>query len=282
MSDCTKTSIGKTPLDSGPGLYGDGQNMPPHLARGIAAGKEIIPRLPNGQPAERGGKIVLAAIGGMSNAKQEFQAMINEYRLVYGRSRRITFYNGNIGAWDARRIAVDEPALYWQMFMEGLAKRNISPLQVQAGWIKNSIRLQARPFPQDAEELELYLGMILDEAIRRLPNLKQVFISSAIYSGYGDEHGPRSEPHAHNEGHGVRSLVLKRLDSPGPYVAWGPYLWADGLNPRPSDSLVWKCEDFMAKDGIHPSDLGKRKVAKMLLRFFENNQATAGWFKGQP
>jgi hypothetical protein len=277
MANCNQTSIGMPPLDSGPGLYGNGQNVPPHLQRGIAAAGEVVPRLIDGTPAERGGKVVVAGVGGMSNARQEFATFIDEYRLKYGRTRRITFYNGNRGAWDARRIAVDEPAAYWQWFMEGLASRNISPLQVQVAWMKNSVRLQTKPFPADADELELYMEMILNEAIRRFPNLKQVFLSSAVYSGYASGSAPRTEPHAYSEGYGIQSLILNRLNL-DPYTAWCSYLWADGLTPRPSDGLVWKCEDFKASDGVHPSDLGKRKVARMLLDFFEHNQATRGWF----
>jgi hypothetical protein len=278
---CEQTSIGMPPLDSGPGLYGNGQNLPPHLARGIAAAGEVVSRLMDGTPAERGGKVVVAGVGGMSNSFQIFDKMIYLYRQVYGRGRRLTFANLNKATFDARRIAVTDPALYWDGeggVMQKLAKRNISPLQVQVLWIYNVVRLQTKPFPADADELEVYLEIILNESLRRFPNTKQIFLSSSNYFGYALPGAPSSEPHAWGEAYGVQSLILNRVnDESLPYIAWGPYFWADGLIPRPSDGLIWKCEDYVEKDRVHPSESGKLKLGRMLLNFFETNQATR-WF----
>ncbi len=52
-----------------------------------------------------------------------------------------------------------------------------------------------------------------------------------------------------------------------PYLSWGPYLWADGINPR-EDGLTWLAED-MRDDCTHPSQSGNLKVANMLLEFFK-------------
>jgi lysophospholipase L1-like esterase len=60
-----------------------------------------------------------------------------------------------------------------------------------------------------------------------------------------------------------------------PWIAWGPYLWADGVEPR-SDGLVWLCEDVNPNDGIHPSQSGETKVADMLVEFFTESRFT-GW-----
>ena len=59
-----------------------------------------------------------------------------------------------------------------------------------------------------------------------------------------------------------------------PWIAWGPYLWADGLRGR-SDGLVWACADFM-EDGVHPSASGRDKVAKMLLDFLHTDPTARG------
>ena len=64
--------------------------------------------------------------------------------------------------------------------------------------------------------------------------------------------------------------------APAPWIAWGPYLWADGLTPR-SDGLTWACSDFN-DDGIHPALNGRQKVTQMLLSFFKNDSVARSWF----
>jgi len=61
-----------------------------------------------------------------------------------------------------------------------------------------------------------------------------------------------------------------------PWMAWGPYLWADGIHPR-SDGLTWECEDFI-EDGAHHSPLGIAKVSARLLDFFSTDPTTVPWF----
>jgi hypothetical protein len=65
-----------------------------------------------------------------------------------------------------------------------------------------------------------------------------------------------------------------------PVLLWGPYLWADGETPRKADGLAYKREDLSDKDGTHPSESGRSKVADLLLKFFENDATATPWFKG--
>jgi lysophospholipase L1-like esterase len=60
-------------------------------------------------------------------------------------------------------------------------------------------------------------------------------------------------------------------------LLWGPYLWADGVNPRQSDKLVYNRED-LASDGTHPSQAGRQKVAYVMLEFFKNDPLAKSWF----
>jgi hypothetical protein len=62
-----------------------------------------------------------------------------------------------------------------------------------------------------------------------------------------------------------------------PWVAWGPYLWADGTTPR-SDGLIWQRSDFRS-DGTHPSPAGIAKVGTALLTFFLDSPFTRCWFR---
>jgi hypothetical protein len=61
-----------------------------------------------------------------------------------------------------------------------------------------------------------------------------------------------------------------------PWVTWGPYLWANGTNPR-SDGLVWLRSDYEA-DGATLSEAGARKSAGMLMKFLLTEPTAAGWF----
>jgi hypothetical protein len=69
-------------------------------------------------------------------------------------------------------------------------------------------------------------------------------------------------------------------DSKIPLLLWGPYLWADGTTSRKADGLTYVKDDF-ANDGTHPNDVGRRKVAQVMLTFFKNDPLTASWFTGR-
>ena len=65
-------------------------------------------------------------------------------------------------------------------------------------------------------------------------------------------------------------------DAGAPWLAWGPYLWADGTNPR-SDGLTWLASD-LAADGTHPSATGRQKVSNLLMDFMLASPQTQSWF----
>ena len=61
-----------------------------------------------------------------------------------------------------------------------------------------------------------------------------------------------------------------------PWLAWGPYLWANGTMPR-SDGLTWQIDDFEL-DGERLSAKGAQKGAQLLLQFLLG-EPTASWFR---
>lgn len=82
-----------------------------------------------------------------------------------------------------------------------------------------------------------------------------------------------------------------------PWLAWGPYLWTDGLGPdgieggQPgrSGGLEWTCstEDLdgdgfpdgdVNTDGTHPAIKGRIKVAHLLLDFFKSDTTARIWY----
>jgi hypothetical protein len=103
-------------------------------------------------------------------------------------------------------------------------------------------------------------------------------LSSRIYAGYA-ETPLNPEPHAYESAFAVRRVIAAQIAGQGParpWLAWGPYLWADGVKGR-QDGLTWRRED-LAPDGTHPSLSGREKVARLLLEFFRSDPAARSWF----
>src|SRR5262249_19453133 len=120
------------------------------------------------------------------------------------------------------------------------------------------------------------------------PRIRVVYLSSRIYGGYATT-PLNPEPYAYESGFAVRWLIQDQITEHGklnfiaghgpilaPWLAWGPYLWANGAQPR-ADGLTWVPEDF-SPDGTHPSPQGRDKVAKMLLQFLKTEPTARIWF----
>jgi hypothetical protein len=148
----------------------------------------------------------------------------------------------------------------------------------------------ATRFPDYAVALEdemLRTAQILEE---RFPNTRLLYLSSRIYGGYAVT-PLNPEPYAYEGGLAVKWLIEKQLAGDpelnydpargpvkAPWLAWGPYLWADGIKPR-SDGLTYLRDD-RAEDGTRPSPAGSRKVARQLLDFFKTDSTGRVWFIG--
>jgi hypothetical protein len=177
-----------------------------------------------------------------------------------------------------------------------LAPAGLTEQQVAAAWLK-----VANPGPDvslpdadaDAYRLVEQMGDIARALKTRYPHLGQIYLSSRIYAGYAAS-SLNPEPYAYESGFAVKWLIeaqinqlqgggvdplagdLNYLDGTAPWLAWGPYLWADGLNPR-SDGLIWEPADF-GSDGTHPSEAGREKVGGELLEFFLSDRHAQPWF----
>lgn len=297
---CGQTSVGFTPLtDLGTdfymgqqgGLYPNGQNTPPaaHLAAGLAQAQAIQPLAADGSPAADG-KIGFISVG-MSNASLEFNSFLRLANDDLAKNDALVIVNGAQGGWTSNKLAENPEAEYWQVLDQRLADNGLTAAQVQVVWLKEARGgVKNEPFPQEPQILQAELQSIVQIVQERYPNVKIVYLSSRIYGGYAT--GPLNpEPIAYHSGFAVKWLIEAQINGEpqlnydpaqgevaAPWLAWGPYLWADGLTPR-SDGLTWACNEF-ADDGTHPGDPARDKVAEMLLDFFKTDETAGMWFLG--
>jgi hypothetical protein len=298
-----RESIGVKPLtelgdgtykDESGGLYGQGRNEPPeeHRHAAATAAAQIRPLDRQGQAAADG-KVVLFAIG-MSNTTQEFSAFKRLADADPQKSTHVVIVDGAQGGkaaeqWTDPKSEVGSQV--WGTADARLQAAGVTPGQVQIVWIKQALIAQGRfgEFPAHAKKLQADLTTILQISQRHFPNLRLAYLSSRIYAGYATT-ALNPEPYAYEGAFSVRWVIDSQIQGDprlnydpqrgevtAPVVLWGPYLWGDGVNPRQTDGLVWKREDFR-EDGTHPSDSGRQKVADLLLNFFRTDAYARPWY----
>jgi lysophospholipase L1-like esterase len=273
------------------GLYGKGLNTPPpnHHDAALRELAEVEPLDTQGNPTPSG-KVVLISIG-MSNTTQEFSAFKRLADADPDKSPSLVIIDGAQGGKTARIWATQEAP--WQVLEQRLDAGGVTAAQVQVVWLKQANSQPTRPFPTEVNELQAQLATIVQRIKERYPNARLVYLSSRIYGGYATT-GLNPEPHAFEGAFAVRWLIQAQISGdPGlnfdpnvgpvlsPLLLWGPYLWADGLNPR-SDGLTWARSDLSPSDGTHPSETGRQKVAGILLDFFKTNELARSWFVHSP
>ncbi len=306
------------------GLYENSTNIVPtdHDAAGKAVASGIAPLDVNGNVDLSSGKIILMSIG-MSNTTQEWCAQVynpsipcDSWTFTGQALADSRVDKSSLVILDGAKAS--ETADSWDSISDQNYNRVrdtiLSPLgytenQVQILWVK-----VANPYPSvslpnlsaDAYTLETQIGNIVRAAKIRYPNLKQIFFSSRTYGGYATSL-LNPEPYAYESGFAVKWLIQAQIDQmrnagavqdlragdlnysngTAPWIAWGPYLWANGTSSR-SDGLVWNAVDFDSADYTHPSppgspspnnQSGEYKVGNMLLNFFINSAPSyTPWF----
>jgi hypothetical protein len=275
------------------GLYPGGTNTRPafHHSEGLIQAGMVVPRDANGAP-QASGRVVLLTIG-MSNTRQESQRWGQLIASDPDIHPRLSFVNGAQGGQTAAKIADENGAgaQFWANIDTYLSQAGLTRAQVQAVWIKQANAGPTNGWPAYAQELKGQLVTICQIVRRRFPNCRLAYLSSRIYAGYATT-ALNPEPYAYESGFSVKWLVQDQIQgSPdlaygasnsrtrrvnSPWLSWGPYLWANGTQPR-SDGLIWVLADFQA-DGTHPSGQGAQKVAQMLHSFFRTDPTTRSWY----
>jgi hypothetical protein len=299
--NCSGTSVGLAPIDelaapylltAAGGLYPGGANTKPpaHEADGLAEAAHVVPLDQAGNPDPVSGKIVILTVG-FSNTSHESAVFVSLSNADPLRHPAVRVVNGAHGSASAE--VVHDPAnKYWPWLLSTLSKSGYSPLQVQAIWYKQATASPTAPFPLHALTLRQYNVQIMGILRSHFPNARLCYVSSRIYAGYSVT-TVNPEPFAYESafaykwmiGDQIRGVPELNFDPQrgavtSPWIAWGPYLWADGTRPR-ADGLVWRCQDFVS-DGTHPSPSGTAKVAALLLSFFQTDATTRGWYLASP
>jgi hypothetical protein len=130
------------------------------------------------------------------------------------------------------------------------------------------------------------MGTTIHMLMTRFPNLRMAYQSGRIYAGYAiTQLNPK--PYAYESAFSVQWLIADQFNSDpnlnydvvkepvqSAVLMWRPYLWANTIQPRQADGLVWLREDLRSSDDTHPSDSGRQKVAPRLLTFFKTDPDT--------
>lgn len=247
------------------GLYSNGSNMMPlELKQRYDSVKNII------------GKNIFISIG-MSNTNYKFAKFVQLYQLI----SKSLMLNCAIPGKAAESWSVNTNPV-WAKTVSRVQKRG-TVNDVQTVWIELADRV-FEPYPVDPTNYIITLKNRIKATITILkqdfPKIKIIYLSARTYGGYAELGSTNPEPFAYASGYACQQTILELMNDVSlPVVVWGPYFWADGLNPR-SDGLVWNREDF-GDDGMHPSGsapfptgLGTTKCANLMYDFFKNEQ----WF----
>ncbi len=116
--------------------------------------------------------------------------------------------------------------------------------------VNNRVR-SPPPFPANAYDLVRKFGNIMRALRSRYPNLRLVFLASGSYGGYVKNIDRVKEPYTYEGGFDKKWLIQAQIDqmasgdtsvdgragdlnynTVAPWIGWGPYFWADGVNPR--------------------------------------------------
>lgn len=246
-----------------------------HISVGVEV-SSLIKRLNINGDEDPTGKIYVG-YSGMSNYNQEMRKYLQLYRI-----RMINQLNCCQGGWDLARM-VNNHKEYWDLVKKKIVGKDpnnpkVSFEQIQVWFFKNSL---AKPrggvhlsFDKHVAEFERLQMLYIEQVMDHFPNLKMILLSSGTYSFYGQVSAPRNEPNTWGEGVAIDNIVGKFRTTTGPWIAWGPYLWTNGVVGRSGDGLKWTCYD-VDDDGVHPSLFGELKVAAMMKLFMDQHPAAA-------
>jgi hypothetical protein len=280
-------------LGSQGGLYPNGSNIMPASqdSAGVTLAAGIQPLDSNGNPNPNGIYALLSV--GVSITRTVFAEFENAEAADPSRNTHLVLVNGAIDGTDSPDWA-DPSSGVWQTVLNYyLPYQNVSPKQVVAAWVLVPHDNPTGTFPSDMNEQQAELTATLQNLHTYFPNLLLAYVQSMHYGGYsnGSANGETyPEPYSFESGFATKWTIQDQISGQpdlnwnpalgpvvAPWLSWGFYDWANGLNAR-SDGFTWTCQDYES-DGLHPSiPAGRDKAAGPLIQFFKTTDTTKPWF----
>jgi len=273
------------------GLYANGSNTddPTHDSYGQGAAAAIVPLDSNGVYSPTG-KVVFVSIG-LSVAQQPFSEFVQLVDTDPAKNPNLVVVDGATGGATASLLSGVNNNFWNAIIYDYLPNAGVTANQVEVAWVLDVNGGPKGTFPSDMTGLTTDLEDIAQNLLVKFPNIKIAYYSSINYTGYSD--GVKTlnpEPYAYENGFAVKNTILDQIDGDpnmnfnpangkvkAPWIAWGPYYWANGMIPR-SDGLVWTCQD-LDTDGTHPSSpVGRIKISTQLLTFLKTDDTASKWF----
>jgi hypothetical protein len=274
------------------GLYANGSNQddPVHDAYGQGLATGIQPLDSNGNPSPTG-KYVLLAIG-LSVTQQSFLQFIPMVNADPAKNPNLVVVDGGSGGATVSQLTSTTSNSFWEAITNVyLPNSGVTSNQVVAVLFMDTDGGPSGTFPSDMTALQSQMETVAQNILKFFPNVKITYASSMYYMGYSvGVANLDPDPWAYESGFAVKNMIQDQLNGnsnlnfnptvgtvEAPWLAWGPYLWANGLTPR-SDGLAWSCQDLQA-DGTHPASPGGRiKVSSLILNFFKTDDTASPWF----
>lgn len=287
------SSVGLTPLNelgtgtylgAQGGLYPGGENLMPaaHRDDGMQLAAQIQRLDAAGNPSPTGQIGVLTL--GMSNANQVFSKLGELMNGLWAPG--VVFVNGAQGSMDAALWA-NSDHVAWTNAQNSITAAGLTAAQIQVVLNFHAvahIQTPAQAWPVTPGDLQTFQESIAAHILSKFPNTKLTFWGTREYGGYATSLN-NPEPYAYQSAFAVKWMLEKQIHGLGlnhhpargpvaaPWMAWGPYLWADGLKPR-LDGLLWEPRDFQS-DGVHPNSRGRVKEAGPWARLLRTDPITA-------
>lgn len=284
------------------GLYPGGVNDMPaaHLQAGRKIAKSIKPLDAYGNVDWENGKVAMTAFGA-STTGEPFNHFIDTIHLLDYVNPCFQAVTGTQGGKALEIMQFpDLYPWYWDSVFARLADKGMTPEQVQIAWFKSGSKLDTIvEMPLFPNALKSRFTACLGIIAEKFPNMKLIYMSGFVYGGYGDPakefYEVISEPGGYMNNFAIKWLIEDQINgvdslkftNPGrksPWIAWGPYEWADGEKTNIYNGLEWNCElDFTIDGGgYHLTNRGRSKEAALLLEYFKHNPTSRIWFMDNP